>query len=106
MKVEGIDLASLLSRAAPTREPDASPLGAPARTAALPDFGETLRSMVRGADVDQKVAEHHAQELANERGDVVETMVALSKAELSLRTVTEVRNRALEAFHEIMRLQV
>lgn len=75
-------------------------------TGAGADFAETLRALVRETDADQKAAESAALDLANERGDVVETMVALSKAELSLRAVTEVRNRALEAFHEIMRLQV
>lgn len=70
------------------------------------DFAETLRTLVRETDADQKAAERAATDLANDRGDVVETMVALSKAELSLRAVAEMRNRALEAFHEILRLQV
>jgi flagellar hook-basal body complex protein FliE len=70
------------------------------------DFASQLTALVRGADAEQKAAESQAADLAADRGDVVETMVALSKAELSLRTVAEARNRALEAFHEIMRLQV
>lgn len=97
MKVEGIDVASLAHRGASA---------GPKPAAALSDFAAKLSELVRGADADQKIAEHQAADLAADRGDVVETMVALSKAELSLRTVAEVRNRALESFHEIMRLQV
>ena len=76
------------------------------RAAPGADFAAKLTELVRGADAEQKVAEQRAADLAADRGDVVETMVALSKADLSLRTVTEVRNHALDAFHEIMRLQV
>lgn len=82
------------------------PSGPRPAAGARTEFAETLRAFVREADAEQKAAESAAVDLANERGDVVETMVALSKAELSLRAVTEARNRALEAFHEIMRLQV
>lgn len=97
MKVEGLDGASLALR----------PLAGATKPAGVgADFAAKLSELVRGADADQKIAEHQAAELAADRGDVVETMVALSKADLSLRTVSEVRNRALEAFHEIMRLQV
>jgi flagellar hook-basal body complex protein FliE len=70
------------------------------------DFARQLTDLLRGANADQKAAEHQAVELAADRGDVVETMVALTKADLSLRTVAEVRNRALEALHEILRLQI
>ena len=35
-----------------------------------------------------------------------ETMIALSKAELSLQMLVQVRNRALEAYQEIMRIPV
>jgi flagellar hook-basal body complex protein FliE len=96
MKVEGLDGPMGV----------ASKLIEPAQRAGSLDFSQQLGELLRGADRDQKVAEQQARDLAAERGDVVETMVTLSKADLSLRTVVEVRNRALEAFHEIMRLQV
>jgi flagellar hook-basal body complex protein FliE len=97
VRIEGADGASQLP---------SGPLAPRASTPAAADFAETLRTLVRETDVDQKAAERAATDLANDRGDVVETMVALSKADLSLRAVAEMRNRALEAFHEILRLQV
>lgn len=101
MKLEGLDLASAALRGAGA---NGQPGGK--ASAVYSDFAAKLGELVRGADADQKIAEQNAADLAADRGDVVETMVALSKAELSLRTVSEVRNRALEAFNEIMRLQV
>jgi flagellar hook-basal body complex protein FliE len=97
MKVDGLEAASSAARGL---------LGPPAPQRGGFDFAAQLEALVREADTDQKGAEHQASELAADRGDVVDTMVALSKAELSLRTVVEVRNRALEAVNEILRLQV
>jgi len=37
---------------------------------------------------------------------VHDTMIAMEKADVSLRLVTKVRNKAVDAYHEIMRMQV
>ena len=79
--------------------------GAP-RSAAGGGFAERLGALLEAADRVQQDAEAQARALAAGQGDVVETMVALSHAELSLQLVTQVRDRALEAYHEIMRMQV
>ena len=39
-------------------------------------------------------------------GDIHGTMLALERADLSLRLVTQVRNRVIEAYQEIMRMSV
>lgn len=36
--------------------------------------------------------------------DIHNVMIAIEKANLSLSIVTEIRNRALDAYHEIMRM--
>lgn len=100
MKVAGLDALDIASRVAQARD------AKPAQAAGGVDFSEQLTQLLRGADQEQKVAESESAKLALGEGDVVETMVALTKADLSLRTVTEVRNRALEAFQEILRLQI
>ncbi len=80
------------------------------RSAAVPGagngFADLLADAVKEADRTHKVAEARATELARGDGDVVETMVALSKADLSLRLAVNVRNRALESYKEIMRLPI
>ena len=40
------------------------------------------------------------------KGDLQETMVALEKADVSFRLMMQIRNKVLEAYQEIMRMQV
>ena len=40
------------------------------------------------------------------RGDALAAVMAISKADLSLRLLSGIRNRALEAFNEIIRMPV
>lgn len=69
-------------------------------------FGQMLGEMLAQAGRDQVEAEHQARALAAGEGDVVESMIAIGRAELSMRLVVTLRNRALEAYEQIMRLQV
>ena len=39
-------------------------------------------------------------------GDIHGTMIALAKADMSFRLLLQVRNRALEAYQEIMRMNL
>ncbi|MGC8972021.1 MAG: flagellar hook-basal body complex protein FliE [bacterium] len=41
---------------------------------------------------------------AGESIDIHNVMIAIEKANLSLSIITEIRNRALDAYHEIMRM--
>lgn len=70
------------------------------------NFAERLGDLLRAASEDQRAADTEAQKVAAGTGDGLDAMLALSKADLSLRLVAELRNRGLEAFQEIMRLQV
>ncbi len=79
--------------------------GASADGASVP-FAAELRSAFADANAAVNAAEEQGTRLAAGETDVIETMVALGKADLSLRFVTALRNRALEAYREIMRLQV
>ena len=70
------------------------------------DFAEHIRTVLAEADALQKRAEHEAGQLAAGEGSTVETMIALSRADLSLRFVVALRDRALAAFEDLMRMQV
>ncbi len=88
-----------------------APPSAPAEAArAEPGDGESFVDAVKGllesANRDQSEAERQAIALAEGKGDIVDAMVALSKADLSLRFVVTLRNRAVEAYREIMNLQL
>lgn len=69
------------------------------------DFGDRVRELVEGVDAEQKVAETAANDFAEGRSnDIHGTMIAQQRAEVSFRLLASVRNRALEAYREIMRM--
>lgn len=53
----------------------------------------------------EKETEKAVNEFAN-GGDISTAIIAMQKAELSFQTMIEVRNRLLNAYEEIMRMQV
>lgn len=69
-------------------------------------FVERVTQAIEEADEAQKTADHEIRELAGGSGRTTETMLALGRAELSLQFVVALRNRAIQAYQEIMRLQV
>lgn len=69
-------------------------------------FSRLLGEALKEADAVQKNAEHQARELAAGRGDALSAVTAISKADLSLKFVSALRNRALEAFNEIIRTPI
>ncbi len=44
--------------------------------------------------------------VAGRANNLHETMIAMEKADISFRLMMEVRNKLIEAYHEIMRMQV
>lgn len=52
-------------------------------------------------------ADRKATDLATGKSENLhETMIALEKADTALKLMMQVRNKALEAYHEILRMQV
>jgi len=71
------------------------------------DFGRALDRAVQAVDQSQKAADGAIQDLAVGRTSRLhETMMAVEEAELSLKMLLQVRNKALEAYREIMRMQI
>jgi flagellar hook-basal body complex protein FliE len=54
----------------------------------------------------QKEADRAIEELASGSGDIVQAMIAIQKAELSFQTMVEIRNKLLNAYEELMRMQL
>ncbi len=70
-----------------------------------PSFGERLGQLVGEVDAMQKAADRAATEFAEGRThDIHGTLVTLGKADVAFRLLGAVRNRALEAYREIMRM--
>jgi flagellar hook-basal body complex protein FliE len=72
------------------------------------DFGSLLKKSIDGVASSQNSASALADRF--ERGDpgtdIGSVMVALQRADLSFRAVTEVRNKLVDAYKDIMNMQV
>lgn len=71
------------------------------------DFAELLKNTLNDVNDAQVEADEAVQKvLSGETKDIQSTMVALQKADVSLKLMLEVRNKILEAYQEVMRTQI
>jgi len=71
-----------------------------------PSFSDTLRDSISDVNRLQEQADQAIESLAKgETKDIAQTMVAVEKANISFQLMTQVRNRLIEAYQEIMRMQ-
>jgi flagellar hook-basal body complex protein FliE len=79
----------------------------PAQEPLKGDFGSHLKSALGEVNDLQQQASQAIEQLVGEgKGDLQDTMVALEKADVSFRLMMQIRNKVLEAYQEIMRMQV
>lgn len=70
-------------------------------------FGEMLKQALQDVNAAQKNSETLTNQLiTGEVEDVHEVMIASQKASLSLQLTVQVRNKVVEAYQEMMRMQV
>jgi flagellar hook-basal body complex protein FliE len=84
-----------------------STIGKGVDAAAKEDFNSHLKNALGEVNELQQKADQAIQQLVGEgKGDLQETMIALEKADVSFRLMMQIRNKVLEAYQEIMRMQV
>jgi flagellar hook-basal body complex protein FliE len=90
-----------------------SPISTPAASVASParqaetTFGSILKTMVAQTDQQQHQADMAMQQLhSGDEKNLHAAMIAMEKADISLRFAVQVRNKAIDAYQEIMRIQV
>jgi len=70
------------------------------------DFLETLKSFYNHVDKQIKEADQKVAEFAvGKKQDLHEIMIASEKAGISFKLLLQIRNKFLEAYQEIMRMQ-
>ena len=70
-------------------------------------FKKMLKGSVEEVNQLQGAADRSIEQLiAGKSKNLHETMIAIEKADISFRMMLEVRNKIIEAYHEIMRMQV
>jgi len=72
-----------------------------------PSFGEILKNSIEEVNRLQKEADAAIQELATGKGKGIhETMIALEKADTSFQMMMQIRNKIIEAYQDIIRMQI
>jgi flagellar hook-basal body complex protein FliE len=70
-------------------------------------FGDVLKDSIKKVGEIEKEADQEVQKLATmESGDIVNTMMAIEKADVSFQMMMQIRNKIINAYEEIMRIQV
>jgi len=71
------------------------------------DFSSMLKDALKDVNGAQLEADDAVQKvLSGETKDIHSTMIALQKADVSLKMMLEVRNKIMEAYQEVMRTQI
>lgn len=87
--------------------PLAAPLNAAAPLTNGGIFGNVVQRFVEDTNAQQLNADASVTRLATGQSESIhETMLALAKADLSLRVFMEVRNKVIDAYQEVMRMQL
>ena len=70
-------------------------------------FVDTLSDAVNKVNTMQQEADHKIQQLASgENTNISEVMIATEKADIALKLMMSVRNKVIDAYQEIMKMQV
>ena len=96
----------LLSQTAPIRmqAPAAVPQVTPAE--ATQSFSNFLQDAIDGIAAQEHKVHKTTDSFIIGEADVSELMIVAEQAKLSLQLTTEIRNKVIEAYHEVMRMQV
>jgi flagellar hook-basal body complex protein FliE len=70
-------------------------------------FSDILKESISKVSELEKEADEQTQKLVkNETQDVHSTMISVQKADLSFQMMMQIRNKIIDAYQEIMKLQV
>lgn len=108
MNLQGID--SLLAASRPVARPTIEPPNLPAAKDAgstSHSFLDMLGEQLENVNQQQHDANQQVQQLAlgNSEG-IHDVVLSVAKADLMFRMVLEIRNRLVESYQEVMRMQV
>jgi flagellar hook-basal body complex protein FliE len=69
------------------------------------EFGKVIKGAIDRVDGMDKEADKSIVDLLKGKADIHETMIALQKADISMRLLLAIRNKAIEAYKEITHMQ-
>lgn len=68
-------------------------------------FADVIKQAVKRVNDMEQEADQSIQHLVTGKAGIHETMIALQKADISLRLLLQIRNKAMDAYREVMRMQ-
>lgn len=70
-------------------------------------FAKSLDKAITDVNALQKVSDQKVEDLATGKSsNLHETMISVEKADIALRLMVQVRNKMIDAYQEIMKMQV
>ncbi len=95
MKIETLNLPSFTEKTGATKVQGTT------------SFADVLKDSISKVGELEKEADSEVQKLAKmETQDIHNTMIAVEKADLSFQMMMQIRNKIINAYEEIMRMQV
>jgi flagellar hook-basal body complex protein FliE len=108
MEIGTFDAAAAYGRSLKTLAPVArETVVAPATNEATgTSFGSMVQTMVGDAAGSLRAAEAESAKQVAGKGDMIDVVTAIGAAEMALDTVVAVRDRVVNAYSEVMRMQI
>jgi flagellar hook-basal body complex protein FliE len=108
--IDPLSASKAYAQAANTVKSSAESVGAPllggdAQPHGL-SFGDVLHQAISGVVHTGRKADHAIASAAVGKGDLVDVVTAISAAEMSLETLVAVRDQAIGAYQEVMRMNI
>jgi flagellar hook-basal body complex protein FliE len=89
------------------RERAVEEAGESGETGSAKTFGDFMKDLVQDANESSLVADKKMQEVATGRTkDLHGAVLAVEKADVQFHLLTQVRNKVIDAYREIMRMQI
>jgi flagellar hook-basal body complex protein FliE len=106
VKLKPFDFAQAAARAG--LRPDGLPLGGTPKASGAPSFGDAMSEALKSVSTVQAQSARLQREvqLDNPTVSLEETMIAMNRANLGFSAVVQVRNRLVQAYSDIMTMQV
>ncbi len=71
-----------------------------------PEFAQRIEAAIKDVNTNQQVADESIEKVILGEMGIHEGMMAIGKAETTLKVLAQVRNKVMAAYTEVMRMQV
>ncbi|WP_296577027.1 flagellar hook-basal body complex protein FliE [Phreatobacter sp.] len=69
-------------------------------------FGDMLRSAVQSLDQTARTTDQRSRAMANGRADLIDVVTAVAETEVAIESLVAVRDKVVQSYDEIMRMQI